>query len=147
MCASLRSWVSSFFVLSDDLRAVAKRGHVDIVGDQFRLYFLLNPGSAGEASVLLPVPKPVDAHRNSGDEPEEGVREKDPDGILHTFDAFVPLSVFLDVHLAENAEGRDPEDEHDGVPNPDVSDAQDEGNQVDKGRNRGDATDNDCVGL
>jgi hypothetical protein len=50
--------------------------------------------------------------------------------VLHSFDAPVALSVFLDIHTAKQPEQRDPQDEQDRVPDEEQRDACDEGDEV-----------------
>lgn len=49
---------------------------------------------------------PVGGGCQRADEPEEGVGQVDPDGVLHTLNATVALCVLLDVHLASHKSAR-----------------------------------------
>lgn len=84
---------------------------------------------------------PVPQRGEEGEEPEQRAREVYPDGVLHTAHAGVALGILADVHLAEDAEERDPQDEEHEVPGPDEPEAQDEGHQVQHGRERRQAAD------
>lgn len=105
----------------------------------------LDPGATGEAAVPLAMSEPVGGGADKGEEPQDGVGEVDPDGVLHALDAAVALGVLIDVHLAEDAEQRDPQDEEHQVPRPHEPEAQDEGYQVQHSREGGQAADHLCV--
>lgn len=66
--------------------------------------------------------KGAEAAVTTGEEPEDGVDEVDPDGVAHGADArvLVPLVRVVVGHAqeehGEEAEGRDPEDEEEEVP-------------------------------
>lgn len=85
---------------------------------------------------------PVCQRTEESDEPQQRAGEIHPHSILHTLHARVSLSVLVDVHLAEDAKQSDPQDEQNQVPRPDEPEAQDEGYQVQDGREGGQAADN-----
>lgn len=62
-------------------------------------YRFLNPRAASEARVALPVAPPVNEISDGRNEPENGVDEHHPDGILHPLDVAVALGILVDVHL------------------------------------------------
>lgn len=102
---------------------------------------LLDGSTAGEPRMPLPVPVPVSQRAEERDEPQQRAGEIHPDSVLHAPHAAVALGILLDVHLAEDAEQGDPQDEEDQVPGPDEPEAQDEGDQVQDGREGGQAAD------
>jgi hypothetical protein len=69
----------------------------------------------GRTSLTLPVLPEDNCPINKSDEPKDHVREQDPHSILHADDAAVALGILFDVHLAEDAKGRNVQDEHDKV--------------------------------
>ena len=78
--------------------------------------------------------EPQHRHANSANEPKQRVYQIHPDCVLHPLDAIVSLGILLDVHVAKEAEERDPEDEEYCVPNEEEGDARDEGDHVDQRR-------------
>lgn len=80
---------------------------------------------------------PVGGAGDGADEPQQHVGEVDPDGVLHALDIAVALGVLLDVHVAEQAEERNPKNEDDEAPGRDGGEAQDKGNRVENGRQGG----------
>lgn len=116
---------------------------------------------------------PVDEVSDGRNEPENGVDQHHPDRILHSLDVAVAFGVLVDVHLqthglsapvsvtahrrrqmwthlSKNAEQGDPQDEEDEVPCPHQRKAQNEGEKVEKRRQRRKASDHlgvDLLGL
>lgn len=62
---------------------------------------------------------PAETAPQGRSDPEEEVGEIDPDGVLHARDAGIALGVFADVHLAEDAEQGEPEEDEDALPDED----------------------------
>lgn len=60
--------------------------------------------------------EPVRRSSARTDEPEQRVREVDPDGVLHAYYVAVAFGVLVDVHATEQAEEGDPEHEDDEAP-------------------------------
>lgn len=109
----------------------AKRVRLDVTNALSRLAGMpLDPGATSEAAVSLAVGVPVGCVADKGEEPQEGVGEVDPDGVLHTLHAAVALGVLIDVHLSKDSEQGDPQDEEDQVPRPHEPEPQDERHQV-----------------
>lgn len=90
---------------------------------------------------------PVGGAGDGANEPQQHVGEVDPNGVLHALDVAVTLGVLLDVHVAEQAEEGDPEDEDDEAPGGDRGEAQDEGHRVEDGRQGGEGADHFGVDL
>ena len=57
--------------------------------------------TAREAGPVLAVLDPVGQRGAGADEPEQGVGEVDPDGVLHALDVGVALGVFVDEELGD----------------------------------------------
>lgn len=151
-CAVAESALAALAVLG---RRRAQRVRLDVINALLRLagppqqgpgpVSPLDPGATGEAAVPLAMSEPVGGGADKGEEPQDGVGEVDPDGVLHALDAAVALGILIDVHLAEDAEQRDPQDEEHQVPRPHEPEAQDEGHQVQHGCKGGQAADHLCV--
>jgi hypothetical protein len=81
---------------------------------------------------ILPGSQPgsVDRHASSADQPEERVHQINPYGVLHAGDAAIALRVRVDVHLAKQAEERDPKYEEQRIPDEEEWHSRDEWNHV-----------------
>jgi len=66
------------------------------------------PGVGGPCLAVFPEDERAVASR---DEPEQHVDEQNPDGVLHAGNTLVALGILVDVHLAENAERNQVEQE------------------------------------
>lgn len=87
------------------------------------------------SSTLQPLKEQHTAH-NRTEEPQQQIDQIDPNRILHPLDTRGHFSVLVNVHLAEDAEERAPEDEEDEVPGRENV-GLDEGNCVDDGGDGG----------
>lgn len=94
-------------------------------------------GTASEAALAVLVHPPVGSAGDGADEPKQHIGEVDPDGVLHALNVAVALGVLFDVHVAKQAEERDPEHEDDEAPCGDGGEAQDEGDRVEDSRQGG----------
>lgn len=95
----------------------------------------------------FPVSPPVCSTSDSSQKPENQVGQVDPDGILHSGDAGISFRVLVDVHLAENAKNRTPEDKDDQAPGWNHGKAQNKWDQVEECSQGGKRTDEDGVDL
>lgn len=133
---------SSLAALAVPGRRRARRVRLDVTNALSRLAGRpLDPGATSEAAVSLAVGEPVGGCADKGEEPQDGIDEVDPDGVLHALHAAVALGVLIDVHLSKNAKQRNPQDEEDQVPRPHEPEAQDKRNQVKHRREGGQAAD------
>lgn len=73
----------------------------------------LDLGSTGETSASIAMFQPVCRSGDSCNQPEERTGQIYPHSVLHAFDVSVPMSVFVDVKLSEDAKQGDPQDEQD----------------------------------
>jgi hypothetical protein len=96
--------------------------------------------TAGEPAPALPMAPPVNKMRQDANEPQDSIREDHPYRILHSLEVTVPISIFVDVHLADNAKECDPENEEDQIPGPHQGKAKDKGDAEEDGRQGGETT-------
>ena len=62
-------------------------------------HHLLDPCSTGEAGMPLAVSPPIAKGSHSGEEPEEGTCQVDPNCVLHPLDVAVALGILMNEHL------------------------------------------------
>lgn len=94
-----------------------------------------------------PMLNPENRHPNRTNQPQKRIHQINPNRILHPLDPPIPLRVLLDIHIAKQAEQRDPEDEEDRVPYEDEGDAAGEGDEVEERRDGGEGGGDFCVDL
>lgn len=95
---------------------------------------VLDASPAGVPRVPLLVAPPIPKGRHSQEQPQQRDDQVNPYCVLHALHAAVALWVFVDVHLAKNTEQRNGQDEQHQVPYPDEREADDEGHEVEHGR-------------
>ena len=89
---------------------------------------------------------PINQHTASRDEPEKGIHQINPNGILHPSNAIVIIAS-TDIHLAKDTKEGDPQDEEDQVPGEEQGDARDEGDEVECCGHGGEGCSHFCVDL
>jgi len=74
---------------------------------------------------------PINQHATRGDQPKQRIHQINPNGILHSLDPII-VCPRTDIHLAEDAKERDPQDEEYEVPDEEEGDPRDEGDEVER---------------
>ena len=94
----------------------------------------LNVSATGEPRTRVMRLPPVSSRRKGDNEPEDRIRQVDPDGALHALNVAVALGVLVNVHVGKDAKQGDPQDKEDKVPagHEDSAHADDEGDKVDE---------------
>lgn len=90
---------------------------------------------------------PVRGRRRGANQPEQRVRQVDPDRVLHALDIRVAMGPLVDVQAAKQAEEGDPEYEDDETPHRHDGESEHEGDEVENGRDGGETSNDDRVDL
>lgn len=90
---------------------------------------------------------PEQQHAHRRDQPKQRIHQVNPNRILHPLYARIALRPLLDIHIAKQAEERDPQDEEDRVADPGEGDAGGEGDEVEQGEEGGEGGGHFCVDL
>jgi hypothetical protein len=93
------------------------------------------------------MPNPKNQHANRTNQPKQRIHKINPHRILHPLHARIALCPLLDIHIAKQAEERDPEDEEDRIGDPGEGDAAEEGDQVEEGEEGGEGGGYFCEDL
>lgn len=90
---------------------------------------------------------PVRGRGRGANQPEKGVCQVDPDGVLHALDVRVAMGALVDVYAAKQAKEGDPEHEEDEAPHWHDGESKHEGDEVENGRHGRETSNDDRVDL
>lgn len=90
---------------------------------------------------------PVRGRGGAANQPEQRVRQVDPDGVLHSLDVRVAMGPLVDVKAAKEAEEDDPKHEDDETPHRHDGESEHEGDEVENGRHGRETSNDDRVDL
>lgn len=96
---------------------------------------------------IIPMSNPEKQHAHRRDQPKQRIHQIHPNRVLHPLHARIALRPLLDVHIAKQAEERDPQDEEDRVADPGERDAGCEWDEVEQGEDGGEGGGYFCVDL
>lgn len=94
---------------------------------------------------IIPMSNPEYQHAHRRDQPKQRIHQIHPNRILHALNPRIALRPLLDIHIAKQAEERDPQDEQDRVADPGEGDAGGEGDEVQQGEEGGEGGGYFCV--
>ncbi len=76
---------------------------------------------------VLPMPDPKNRHANRTNQPKQRINKINPHRMLHPDNPRVALRIRMNIHVSEQPEERDPEDEEERVGDEHEGDAREEG--------------------
>ena len=78
------------------------------------------------------MPHPENSHANRANQPQQRIHKINPNSMFHPQDPRIALRIRFNIHVSEQAEQCDPQDEQDRVPDERHGDACREGDEVDQ---------------